>query len=82
MIGVHKRRLVDWCSNKIDLLIIVVGAVILFSASQLGGSLNLNTASQGIGFWALLIGVVILSVGMSALICYRVLLKWHGFFNY
>ena len=82
MIGIHKGRLADWCSNKIDLLIIVVGVVILFSASQLGVTLNLNTASQDIGFWTLLIGVVILSVGMSALICYRVLLKWHGFFSY
>lgn len=75
MIEIHKGRLADWCNNNIDFLIIIVGVLILLSTNQFGYSLSLGTAWQDTGFWALLIGVVTLSVGTSALICYRVLLK-------
>lgn len=81
MIGIPKGRLADWCNHNLDFLIILVGAVILFSTNQLGYSLGLDTTWQDTGFWTLLIGVVTLSVGTSALICYRVLLKWHDFFS-
>lgn len=81
MIGIHKGRLADWCNNNIDFLIIIVGAVILLSTRQFGYNISPATAWQDIGFWALLIGVITLSVGAAALICYRVLLKWHGFFK-
>lgn len=81
MIEIHKGRLAKWCNKNLDLLIIAVGAAILFSANQFVGHLNLDDMWQNIGFWAVLIGVVMLSVGMSALICYRILLKWHGFFS-
>ena len=33
------------------------------------------------GFWGLLFGVVMLSIGISALVCHRVLLKIHGLFG-
>jgi hypothetical protein len=81
MIGIHKGRLANWCSNNIDFLIITVGVLILLSTNQFGYNLSLDTVWQDIGFWALLIGAVTLSVGTSALICYRVLLKWRGFFR-
>lgn len=81
MIWVHKERLANWCNKNIDFLIIVLGAVILLSTNQFGYNIGGYTAWQDIGFWALLIGVVTLSIGTSAFICYRVLLKWHGFFR-
>jgi hypothetical protein len=81
MIGIHKESLADWCNKNIDLLIIVVGVAIVFSTKEFGLQLNLNETSQNLAFWTLLIGVVTLSVGTSALICYRVLLRWHGYFG-
>ena len=80
MIGIHKGRLVNWCNNNVDLLIIAAGAVILFSANQLRIYRDLNPMLQDIGFWTLLIGVVTLSAGTSALICYRIILKWRDEF--
>lgn len=81
MIGIHKGKLVDWCNNNIDLLIIAAGAAILFSTNQFGNRLNLDGRWQDSAFWILLSGVITLSIGTSAFICYRVLLKWHGFFG-
>jgi len=81
MIWIHKRRFTDWCNNNLDLLIIATGIIILFTADQLVNSLDFNSGWQGIEFWALLIGVVTISVGVSALICYRILLKGHYFFT-
>jgi hypothetical protein len=77
MIGIHKGTLANWCNNNVDLLIVAAGAVILFSANRFEEHLNVNSTWQDIGFWALLIGVVTLSSGTSALICYRIILKWH-----
>lgn len=81
MIGILKGKLSDWCNNNIDLLIIAAGVAILFSANQFGSRFNLEEMWQDSSSWALLSGVITLSVGTSALICYRVLLKWHGFFG-
>lgn len=80
MMGIHKRRLAEWCNNNLDLLVILTGIIILFIANQLVNVLNLNTRWQYAGFWTFFIGVITVSVGMSALICYRILLRWHNFF--
>jgi hypothetical protein len=81
MIGIHKGKLADWCNNNKDLLIIAAGVGILFYTNQFGNRPNLDVMWQDSSFWLLLSGVITLSVGTSALICYRVLLKWHGFFG-
>ena len=81
MIGIHKRRFIDWCNSNPDLLIIVIGAIILFASDQLVNLFDFNPEWQGVEFWALLIGVITISVGVSSLICYRILLKGHYFFT-
>jgi len=81
MIRVHKPRFADWCNNNLDILVIITGIIILFAADQLVNTFDLNPGWQGIEFWTFLIGVVTTSVGVSALICYRVLLKEHNFFT-
>jgi hypothetical protein len=78
MIGIHKKRLAEWCNNNLDLLVIAIGIIILLVANQLVNVLN--TRWQEAGFWTFFIGVVTISVGVSALICYRILLRWHNFF--
>jgi hypothetical protein len=81
MIWIHKKRLFEWCNSNLDLLIIVTGMVILSVARQLVDALDLDTRWQNAEFWIFLTGVIIVSVGASALICYRILLKWHSFFS-
>jgi hypothetical protein len=78
MIGIHKKRLAEWCNNNLDLLVIVTGITILFVANQLVNVLN--TRWLDAGFWAFFIGTITVSVGVSALICYRILLRWHNSF--
>ncbi|HKU32653.1 MAG TPA: hypothetical protein VJR22_02245 [Candidatus Nitrosotalea sp.] len=79
MIGIQKKRLADWCNHNTDLLIISCGVLVLAYIEILDRYLNLVPNSD-YGFWILLSGVIISSIGMSALVCYRVLLRWHGFF--
>ena len=80
MIGVQRGKLANWCNHNIDLLIIACGALILAYIEILGNYPSLSP-SPDYGFWALLLGVVMLSVGIAALICYRILLRWHSFFS-
>lgn len=80
MIGVQKERIANWCNHNIDLLIVTSGALILGYIEIFDSYLNLTIAPD-YGFWALLLGVVTLSIGIAALICYRVLLRWHSFFS-
>lgn len=80
MIGVQKGRLANWCNHNIDLLIVACGALILAYVEILDGYLNLVPSSD-YGFWILLFGVITLSIGIASLICYRVLLRWQGFFS-
>lgn len=80
MIGVQRGRVVNWCTHNIDFLIVTLGAIILACLELFDNYLQINLTSD-YGFWALLLGVITLSVGISAIICYRVLLRWHGFFS-
>ena len=78
MIGIQKKRLANWCNHNTDLLIISCGATVLAYKEILNEYLNL-VPNSNYGFWVLLSGVIISSIGISALVCYRVLLKYHGF---
>ncbi len=80
MIGVQRGRLADWCNHNIDLLIIAVGVLIIAYIEASNNYLNL-VPSLDYGFWMLLVGVVMLSIGIATLICYRVLLRGHSFFS-
>ncbi|GEM_PF-2391990 len=80
MIGVQRGKLANWCNHNIDLLIITCGVLILAYIETMDSYLNL-VPDPGYGFWVLLLGVVLLSIGLAALICYRVLLRRHSFFS-
>ncbi|HJU14631.1 MAG TPA: hypothetical protein VJ792_09275 [Candidatus Nitrosotalea sp.] len=80
MIGVQRGRLANWCNHNVDFLIIASGALILAFVEVLGTYTNPST-SPDYGFWALLAGVVMLSIGIAALVCYRILLRLRGFFS-
>ncbi len=79
MIGIQKKRLTRWCNHNTDILLVSCGALVLAYAEVFGMNLNL-VPNSGYGFWILLSGVIISSIGTSALVCYRVLFRWHGFF--
>ncbi len=79
MIGIQRERLANWCNHNIDLLIVACGAVILTYVELIGDYMNI-IPNLNYGFLILLAGVIMLSIGVSALICYRILLRWHGFF--
>lgn len=81
MIGIQKRRLADWCNHNTDLLIVICGLAILLYTRVSGTHLSLITDYEDTWFWLTLSGVIILSIGMAALVCYRFLLRWHGFFR-
>ncbi len=80
MIGIQKRRLANWCNHNTDLLIVICGLAILVYTKVSGTHPYLITNYEDTGFWLILIGVIILSIGMAALVCYRFLLRWHSFF--
>ncbi len=79
MIGIQKGKLANWCNHNTDLLIITCGALIIAYVETIDGHLNF-TPNSYYGFLIILLGVVTLSVGIAALICYRILLRLPGFF--
>ncbi len=80
MIGIQKKRLAKWCNHNTDLLICSCGVIVLAYKEVFNGYLN-QVPNPNYGFWILLSGVIISSIGISALVCYRVLLRDHGFFS-
>lgn len=80
MIGVQIGRLASWCNHNVDLLMVASGALILASVEALSGYASPPTIPD-YGFWGLLLGAVLFSIGIAALVCYRVLLRLPGFFG-
>lgn len=75
-----RGRLADWCNGKIDIVIVTCGVLIL----AYGESSGYNAKSQALGydFWTVLTGVIMISVGIAAMLCYRILLRrQHEFKN-
>ena len=80
MIGIQRGRLADWLNNNTDILIITCGALILATVESTG--IHSATPQRlDYGFWGALIGVILVSTGVSATVCYRILLKRHHNFN-
>ncbi len=80
MIGVQRERLASWCNHNADLLVIACGALTLAYVETLATVTN-PYPNIDLGFWGLFFGVVMLSIGISALVCYRVILRLHGSFG-
>ncbi len=72
MLGIQNNGLSNWCNNNTDLLIVTCGGLTLAYVEFLGNYLSIV---PDFGFLILLSGVIIVSIGTAALICYRVLLR-------
>jgi len=82
MVGIQRKRVVDWFSNNIDLFIILSGIVVVLVAKLLEDyKIGLDNISANVGFWLLFLGIVMLSIGIASLICYRIILKWNKFLS-
>ena len=80
MIGIQRKRLASWLTNNIDLFITLIGIAVVLAAKQLGDyHIGLDNLSANVEFWLLFLGIVVLSIGITSLICYRILLKWDKF---
>ena len=80
MIGIQRKKVSDWITNNIDLTITLSGITIVLAVKQVSDyHIVLENPSLNIEFWGLFFGVVMSSIGIASLVCYRVLFKWNKF---
>lgn len=82
MIGIQRKRLADWFTNKIDFVVTLTGITVILVVKQMGYYHTIiDNLSTSVEFWLLFMGVIVLSIGIASVVCYRILFKWSKFVN-
>lgn len=82
MIGIQRKKLANWLTRNIDLTITLAGVTVIIAEKQFEDyRIRLESIPTNIEFWTLFFGVVVLSIGITSVICYRIILKWNNASN-